>query len=88
MTGLYSLIHPFINQPLIHSSTYPLIHLSMKTVTSNSVYNSIVQKGTVSMAVVCSWNRLDKHVVRAESISSLKKKWLDESMDRDDKWVG
>ena len=37
--------------------------------------------------VVNDWNRLDRHVVSAESISSFKKR-LDESMDRDDRWVG
>ena len=37
--------------------------------------------------VVSDWNRLDKHVVSAESIGSFKK-WLDENMDRDDRWVG
>ena len=37
--------------------------------------------------VVNDWNRLDKYVVSAESIGSFKKR-LDESMDRDDRWVG
>ena len=30
------------------------------------------------------WNRLDRHVVSAESIGSFKRR-LDESMDRDDR---
>ena len=34
-----------------------------------------------------NWNSLDRHVVSAESISSLKRQ-LDESMDRDDRWDG
>jgi len=37
--------------------------------------------------VVNDWNRLDRHVVGAESIGSFKKR-LDESMDRDDRWDG
>ena len=37
--------------------------------------------------IVNDWNRLDKHVVSAESIHSFKK-LLDESMDRDDRRVG
>ena len=37
--------------------------------------------------LVNDWNRLGRHVVNAESIGSFKK-WLDESMDRDDRWDG
>ena len=37
--------------------------------------------------VVNDWNRLGKHVVSAESIGSFKR-WLDQSMDRDDRWDG
>ena len=37
--------------------------------------------------VVNDWNRLSRHVVSAETITSFKKR-LDESMDRDDRWVG
>ena len=33
------------------------------------------------------WNRLGRHVVSGESIGSIKK-WLDDSMDRDDRWDG
>ena len=32
------------------------------------------------------WNRLDRHIVSAESIGSFKRR-LDESMDRDDKYL-
>ncbi|ORD92756.1 hypothetical protein ECANGB1_578, partial [Enterospora canceri] len=37
--------------------------------------------------VVNDWNRLDRHVVSAESIGSFKRR-LDQSMDRDDRWDG
>ena len=37
--------------------------------------------------VVSDWNRLNRHVASAESISSFKRR-LDESMDRDDRWDG
>ena len=37
--------------------------------------------------VVNDWNRLGRHVLSAESISSLKRR-LDQSMDRDDRWDG
>ena len=33
--------------------------------------------------VVSDWNRLGRHLVSGESIG-----WLDESMDRDDRWDG
>ena len=36
--------------------------------------------------VVNDWNKLGRHVVKAESIGSFKKR-LDECMDRDDRWV-
>ena len=37
--------------------------------------------------VVNDWNRLDRHVVSAESINSFKRR-LDESIDRNDRWDG
>ena len=37
--------------------------------------------------VVNNWNRLVRCVVSAESIGSFKR-WLDQRMDRDDRWDG
>ena len=41
----------------------------------------------ITNRVVNDWNRLHKHVVSAESIGSFKKR-LEESMNKDDRWVG
>ena len=61
-------------------------------------YKLVVRIGHVEMGtnlgrywftnrVVNDWNRMDRHVVSGESIGSFKR-WLDQNMDRDDRWDG
>ena len=49
-------------------------------------FRTDIGKNWVTNRVVNDWNRLSRHVVESETLNTFKKR-LDESMDRDDRWV-